>query len=127
MNQYMNSGVLIVDDDPLVLASVQWTIARLGYKRIHTASCGTEARSLFLAHRLGLIIVDISLPDTDGRQLVREALTVHPGARAILISGFMYRGLMIPKDLYGKVELLAKPFTEEELSELLAATCSAPH
>ncbi|MGZ8899742.1 MAG: hypothetical protein ACXW3Z_06570 [Limisphaerales bacterium] len=45
----------------------------------------------------------------------------------ILISGFMYRELMIPKDLDGKVELLAKPFTAEELSELLAAPCSAPH
>ncbi|MGZ8919686.1 MAG: response regulator [Limisphaerales bacterium] len=70
MNHHMNSGVLIVDDDPLVLTSVQWTIARLGYKRIHTASCAAQARSLFLAHRFGVIIVDISLPDTDGRQLV---------------------------------------------------------
>lgn len=127
MNQQTNSGVLIVDDDPLVLTSVRWTIARLGYKKIYTAGCAADARSLLLAHRIGLIIADISLPDTDGRQLVREALTIHPGARAILISGFMYRGLMIPRDLYGKVELLAKPFTEEELSELLAATCATSH
>jgi YesN/AraC family two-component response regulator len=80
---------------------------------------------ILVSYRFDIIIADISLPDGDGRQLVRDALAHNPAARAILISGFMYRGLMIPHDLYGKVELLAKPFIEEELSGLLIANCSA--
>ena len=123
MNQ-KDLGVLIIDDEPLVLRSISMVLSQLGYTNIHHAACVLDARGLLLTHRFDLLIVDISLPDGDGRRLVSEALAMNHGARAILISGFMYRGLMIPKNLYGKVELLAKPFSVEELSELLAASCA---
>jgi DNA-binding NtrC family response regulator len=126
MNQ-KDLGVLIIDDEPIVLKSISLVLTHLGYTNIHHAASVLDARGLLLTHRFDLLIVDISLPDGDGRQLLREALAMNHGARAILISGFMYRGLMIPKDLYGKVELLAKPFSVEELSELLATDCPAHH
>ena len=126
MNQ-KDLGVLIVDDEPLVLRSISMVLSHLGFSNIHHGACRLDARGLLLIQRFDLLIVDISLPDGDGRQLLREALAMNHGARAILISGFMYRGLMIPKDLYGKVELLAKPFSVDELSELLSATCPADH
>jgi two-component system catabolic regulation response regulator CreB len=124
MNQ-RDLGVLVIDDEPIVLRSIGMVLTHLGYTNIHQAASMLDARGLLLAHRFDLIISDIALPDGDGRQLLREALAMNHGARAILISGFMYRGLMIPKDLYGKVELLAKPFNMEELSGLLAENCPA--
>lgn len=124
MNAHKEYGVLVVDDDPLVLKHTARAIAAIGYKNVHTATCATDARALLFAHRFAILIFDIYLPDGDGRQLMRDALAINPGARAILISAFMYRGLMIPADLYGKVELLEKPFTHDDLEELLT---EAPH
>jgi DNA-binding NtrC family response regulator len=120
MNQHKELSVLVVDDDPLILKSTAAAIAALGYKSVRTATCATDARSLLFAHRFAVFVFDIYLPDGDGRQLLREALAIQPDARAILISAFMYRGLMIPADLYGKIELLEKPFTADDLAELLS-------
>ena len=124
MNQHKEYGVLVVDDDPLVLKYTAAAIAGLGYKNVRTATSATDARALLFAHRFSLLVFDIYLPDGDGRQLLRDAMAMNPTARAILISAFMYRGLMIPVDLYGKVELLEKPFTQEDIAELLTDT---PH
>jgi two-component system, NtrC family, C4-dicarboxylate transport response regulator DctD len=112
-------GVLVIDDDPLVLKYTAAALTAQGYKNIRTATSAGDARACLFAQRFGTIICDIYLPDGDGRQLLREAFAINPASRAILISAFVYRGLMIPPDLYGKVELLEKPFTEEELQDLL--------
>jgi len=127
MNEQNSLRLLLIDDELTVLTSVHLLLTRLGYKHVRTAACAQDARALLMSYRFDIIIADISLPDGDGRQLVRDALAHNPAARAILISGFMYRGLMIPHDLYGKVELLAKPFTEEELSGLLMVNSSVAH
>jgi two-component system response regulator HydG len=113
-------GVLIVEDDPLVLKYTAAAVETIGYQNVETANCAAEARVKLFAQRFALVICDIYLPDGDGRQLLREVFAMTPNVRAILISGFMYRGIMIPSDLNGKVELLEKPFTAEDIQELLA-------
>jgi DNA-binding NtrC family response regulator len=120
MNQHKEFGVLVIDDDPLVLKYTAAAITALGYKNVRTASCAAEARALLFANRFSVVICDICLPDGDGRQLLREVLAMNPHAHAIIISAFIYRGMMIPSDLYGKVELLEKPFTQEDIQELFA-------
>src|SRR5687768_5218578 len=103
--------VLIVDDDPLVLTCIINSLRAERFQNVYSANCALKARALLHAERFEVILCDMSLPDGDGRQLLREALAFNPHLRVILISGFLYEGLMIPADLYGKLEFLAKPFT----------------
>ena len=118
--------VLIVDDEPLVLSCVVNSLRAQRFQNIHTAATALHARALFHAERFDVVLCDISLPDGDGRQLLREALAINPHMHAVLMSGFLYDGLMIPADLYGKLEFLAKPFTHDELCAILSAKKHVP-
>ena len=115
-------SVLVVDDEPLVLKYATSVISGLGYKKVLKASSALDARALLLAETFSLIICDVSLPDGDGRQILREALQLKPNVRLVLISGFVSGDLFLPDDLRGRVELLEKPFTADDISQLLAET-----
>ena len=114
--------VLVVDDEALVLKYTTSVISGLGYKKVLKARCAQEARAVLLAERVSLIISDVSLPDGDGRQIVRETLEQNPGATGVLITGFSQGDLSLPPDLAGIVQCLEKPFTADDISHLLAET-----
>jgi len=112
--------VLVIDDEPLVLKYTCSVIAGLGYKNVRKAACALDARGLLLAQSFDMIVCDVSLPDGDGRQLLREALESNPDATGILITGFACDDLKVPAELEGRVRLLEKPFTADDISEALA-------
>ena len=126
MESQMQVRVLVVDDEPSVLDSISVSLSSQRTLTLHTASTVLHARALLHAERFDVILCDISLPDGDGRQLIREALALNHHIRAVLISGFLYDGLMIPADLYGKLEFLPKPFTPEELRALFRTRSHHP-
>ena len=115
-------SVLVIDDEPLVLKYTCSVITGLGYKNVHKAACALDARELLLTQPFGMIVCDVSLPDGDGRQLLREALEVNPEAAGILITGFACEDLAIPAELQERIRLLEKPFTADDISEALART-----
>ncbi len=67
----MPDHILLVDDDPLLLDAVRFSLERAGYL-VHTASTGAEALALAGRQALDLAILDIGLPDTDGLRLCRQ-------------------------------------------------------
>ena len=114
--------ILIVDDEPLVLKYAASVLTRLGYANVQRASCGLEARSLLSSQSFALVICDFSLPDADGSEILREALDANPSARGILITGYSSSDLQIANDLSEKIQVLEKPFTADDISQLVAET-----
>ncbi|MGZ8900128.1 MAG: response regulator [Limisphaerales bacterium] len=115
-------AVLVIDDEPLVLKYATSVISGFGYKNLCKASCALDARALLLAQPFAMVISDVSLPDGDGRQILREALAMNPATAGVLITGFAGSDLSIPPDLYGKIQFLEKPFTADAIGHLLAET-----
>jgi DNA-binding NtrC family response regulator len=111
-------GILVVDDEPLVLKYTTSVIAGFGYKKVLRAGDAQTARAVMAAEGISLIISDVSLPDGDGRELVREALERNPAAVGVLISGFACGDLSIPADLIDRVKLLEKPFVADDISHV---------
>ena len=113
-------SVLVIDDEPLVLKYTCTVIAGLGYKNVHKANCAVAARGLLATQAFAMIVCDVSLPDADGRELLREALEANPEAVGMLITGFACDDLEVPAEIEGRVRLLEKPFTADDISEVLA-------
>ena len=120
MDNKFQHGVLVVDDEPLVLKYTTSVIAGVGYKNVHKAANGQSARDILLAEEISLIICDVSLPDADGRQLIREALELNPAAGGVLITGYLSGDMTVPAELAGRVRFLEKPFTADDISHVLA-------
>ena len=63
--------VLVVDDDPQLRQSVQWTLEDEGLQ-VHVAADGGEAVRQATRARPALVVLDHGLPDTRGEAVVAE-------------------------------------------------------
>jgi two-component system chemotaxis response regulator CheY len=63
--------VLIVDDDPLVLARLQDLIAAEGYD-VRTATSGADALNALEEFAASIVITDLTMPDMNGLELCRR-------------------------------------------------------
>jgi len=63
--------ILVVDDNDMNVKLVRWLLEKHGYA-VRTASDAKSARESVRAVRPQLVLMDIQLPDVDGRQLTRE-------------------------------------------------------
>jgi DNA-binding response OmpR family regulator len=80
--------ILLVDDDPLIRSLGKELLEHLGYE-VEVTQDGREALEFY--RRLGkvdLVILDYYLPDRDGLQVLQDLLTLDPGVRVLMASGF---------------------------------------
>ena len=107
-------SILLVDDNPDLLALVGDSLRTAGYTRIRTAATCADARALFAAAPPELMILDINLPDGDGFTLLRQ-LHAAADVPALFLSARdadadRLLGLGLGADDY-----LTKPFLMQEL------------
>lgn len=63
--------VLIVEDDKYMINFITMSLKKAGYASVNARSVA-EAVSLFKANRPDLVILDLGLPDGDGREVIRD-------------------------------------------------------
>jgi two-component system, OmpR family, phosphate regulon response regulator PhoB len=108
--------VLVVDDEPDIVALVAYHLAKAGY-RVSTASSGAAAIDQARRERPALVVLDLMLPGISGYEVL-ERLRSEDGTRGaavLLLSARReepdrVRGLMLGADDY-----LTKPFSPQEL------------
>ena len=74
----MAKRILLVDDEPLILKGLRFTLEQEGYEII-TAADGEEALKIFFEHPVDLVLLDVMLPKLDGIQVcqrIRESSNV---------------------------------------------------
>jgi two-component system phosphate regulon response regulator PhoB len=108
--------VLIVDDEPDIVALVVYHLAKAGY-RVSTASSGTDALAVAKRERPALIVLDLMLPGMSGFDVL-EALRADDATKHIAVLMLTarkeepdrIRGLSLGADDY-----LTKPFSPQEM------------
>ena len=114
--------VLVVDDEPDIVALVAYHLAKAGY-RVATAGTGRDALEMARRERPALMILDLMLPDLSGYEVL-EALRSDDATRgqAVLMltarreEADRIRGLTLGADDY-----LTKQFSPQELVLRVAA------
>ncbi len=114
--------ILVIDDDPDLLASARRALERAGYD-VRTAANGSEALRHFAGDPTDLVVTDILMPDMDGIEFIMRLRATFPETPIIAMSG----GGMLPKDtllaasqVLGAVHTLSKPFAAEQLTACVA-------
>ena len=107
--------VLLVDDDPLLLRTLQVALAGAGHG-VRLAAGGAEALSMLKAGRpVDVLLCDLVLAGgIGGAEVARAALRLRPSLSVLLASGYLPEALGIG-GLPAGVDVLAKPFSPEEL------------
>lgn len=103
------SKIMVVEDNDLLLGVLRRALVRAGYQVIG-ASSGAEMARLVLADRPDLIVLDIALPDADGRDLLAS---LKKDARMAEIPVVVWSGRYADSDRAVVLELGAEDYVEK--------------
>src|SRR5262245_5177435 len=109
--------VLVVEDDPGVSRFVSSRLSREGFEVILLHE-GSSAVSAVREHSPDLLLLDITLPGRDGRDICRELKRDPALARipVIIMSGLGETGDRIAGLEIGADDYVSKPFNDQELA-----------
>jgi DNA-binding response OmpR family regulator len=126
-NRCLVANILVVDDEPSVLASVEQALRTDGHK-VNSAKDGSEAILLFQKEPADLVITDIFMPHQDGIQLIVYFRKQFPNLPIIAITGNPKGNTLDMARKLGAAAVLPKPFAVEELlNAVRAALPKGPH
>lgn len=85
---YPHFGVLLVDDEPAWLRSLSLTLERsAGISNILTCHDSRMVTDLLEVQDIGLVLLDLTMPNLGGDELLPMIAERHPGIAVIIISG----------------------------------------
>jgi len=109
--------VAIVDDDDLLRETLASQLVDAGFD-VRMAKTAHEARQLAAPDGPRTFLLDVTIPDVAGPQLLHEIRERAPGVRIVLMSGYSAVDVPLADDL----RFLRKPFTEQELLRAIERT-----
>lgn len=113
--------ILIVDDESRIRASVGEILTAAGYE-ICLAENGKEAISLLGARRLGLVLLDLDMPDISGQQVLDFIQAKNIDTSVVILSGDSSFDQATRVMRKGAEDFLAKPCSPEQLLETVSRT-----
>ncbi len=115
--------ILLVDDEPQVVATVSQTLRRLGYKVVGNTN-SRKALNTFINHpeRFDLVITDQAMPELTGVDLARNMLEVRKDLPIVLITGYSEAVSPEKAKSAGISGFVMKPLVKRELAETVRRT-----
>jgi two-component system KDP operon response regulator KdpE len=114
------SRVLVVEDEPQILATLTISIRASGFE-VAGATSGAQALSLAGRWPPDLVVLDLGLPDRDGLEVIK-GLRAWTDAPIIVLSGRTGSSDKVRALDAGADDYVTKPFGTEELLARLRAT-----
>jgi CheY-like chemotaxis protein len=111
-----HEAVLLVEDEPSLLALSRRLLERLGYRVL---AAGSAAEALNLAGANGgvdLLMTDVVMPEMNGRDLYERLAQDQPGLRCLFMSGYTAEVVSGHRMLSEGVHFLQKPFSLNDLA-----------
>jgi two-component system cell cycle sensor histidine kinase/response regulator CckA len=105
--------LLLVEDDAEVRRYLVQALGEYGY-RVSAASSAEEALASAASEPVDLLVTDVSMPGTNGRDLAARIRAVRPGVRVLFVSGYESGAGEI--DLDDGEAFIQKPFVPHELA-----------
>ncbi|EYF00806.1 Hypothetical protein CAP_9025 [Chondromyces apiculatus DSM 436] len=112
--------VLVIDDEEVVRVTLQRTLERLGFV-VEMANGGDEGLALARVEGkdIALAMVDLTMPDMPGNEVVRALHEVRPSLPVILMSGYAEEDVTAQYGDLGQTAFLHKPFSLDELRSVV--------
>jgi DNA-binding response OmpR family regulator len=107
-------GILLIDREPRIRSFISRALEEAGYATF-SASNGEDAVRLASTGEFGLVILDLDLPDMDGRAVLARLIRVHADQAVLTLSCVDDAATKAACLELGAHDYLTKPFALEEL------------
>lgn len=116
--------ILAIDDQQLILLSVEKKLTDLGYQ-VQTASSGATGIETFNSFKPDLVIVDINMPDMSGLDVVKH-IKKNSSTAIMVMSGNTDEDIILDGFNLGIDDYMKKPVSLEEVAARVKRIVGAP-
>lgn len=109
--------ILIVDDAKFMRVILRNILRQANHEIVGEAENGREAVALYQQLQPDLVTMDITMPEMNGLDAVREIKRNHPQAKIIMCSAMGQQKTIIEAIEAGARDFLVKPFDESSVVE----------
>jgi two-component system chemotaxis response regulator CheY len=108
--------VLVVDDAAFMRASLRKILEPAGFE-VSEAENGAVAVNTYQEVAPDVVTMDITMPEKDGIQAVKEIRALDPAAKIIMVSALGQENMVKQAILSGAKDFVVKPFDGERVVE----------
>jgi PAS domain S-box-containing protein len=108
--------VLVVEDDANVRLIITEVLEELGYAYLEAPDADTAIKLIETEQRIDLLLTDVGLPITNGRQLAEIALARRPDLKVLFVTGYAENAALRGGFLAPGAEMVTKPFAIDVLA-----------
>ena len=117
-------AILLVEDT-LSLQVLYRSVLRKAGHEVVSVSTASDALESFAQSRIGVVLLDLVLPDRDGLSLMQDMLALRPETAVIVMTAHGSVNRAVAAMRAGAHEFLVKPFDEARLMAAIANVSSA--
>lgn len=110
---------LLIVDDSLVIRNKINRGLLLRFTSIIRADNGKQALKLVENEKPDVITMDLTMPEMDGVECIREIMTLNAKAYILVISALADKATAIAALSFGANGFLCKPFSDQELNDAI--------
>ena len=101
--------ILVVDDAQFMRMRASKLLTQNGYEVIEAAN-GVEAVQRYKEERPDAVMMDITMPDMDGLEALKELRKIDPGARIAMVTAMGQQSIVLEAIKAGARDFVVKPF-----------------
>jgi len=116
----MAHSVLIVDDAAFMRMMIKDILVKNGYNVIGEAENGQVAVDKYKELKPDLVTLDITMPEKDGIQALKEIKEIDANATVIMCSAMGQQAMVIDAIQAGAKDFIVKPFQADRVMEAIA-------
>lgn len=113
----MGKKILIVDDAAFMRMMIKDILSKNGYEVVGEAENGARAIEKYKELIPDLVIMDITMPEVDGIQAVKEIKKINGDSKIIMCSAMGQQAMVIESIQAGARDFIVKPFQAERVVE----------
>lgn len=113
----MSKKILVVDDAAFMRMMIKDVLTKNGFEVIGEAENGLKAIEKYKELGPNLVIMDITMPEVDGIQAVKEIKKIDPNAKIVMCSAMGQQAMVIEAIQAGARDFIVKPFQADRVIE----------
>ena len=113
----MAKNILIVDDAAFMRMMIKDILTKNGYNVVGEAENGAKAIEKYNETKPDLVLMDITMPEMDGIQVLKKIKESDPKAMVIMCSAMGQQAMVIESIQSGAKDFIVKPFQADRVLE----------
>ena len=113
----MAKNILICDDAAFMRMMIKDILTKNGYNIAGEAENGAKAVEKYAELKPDLVLMDITMPEMDGIQALKEIKAADPNATCVMCSAMGQQSMVIEAIQAGAKDFIVKPFQADRVIE----------